>query len=296
MKYFLTAFFLFAAKIASAQIVNIPDPNFKQILLNYVPVIDINGNGEIEVSEAAVVTILQLPITSNSISDLTGVRSFINLQTFECYAHNISSLDLSNLLQLKSVVATYNYNLSSIDVSGCENLEFLSTESTSPGFMNLNFGSIRKLRGLALDARIVALDLTAFDSLSTLSFGIGEVGNLNISGLTKLESLVQFGRFGTLNARGCTGLKTLHSGPNAVTGISDFLDVTGCINLESIYIQETNLAVLDLSTCISLQDLSIFINTPGLQYLNLKNGSFATIDFQLSGGNPSIWSCIADFR
>ncbi|WP_372473503.1 hypothetical protein AB4865_11845 [Capnocytophaga sp. ARDL2] len=40
------------ATTSSAQIVNIPDFAFKQRLLDHNPVIDTNGDGEIQVSEA----------------------------------------------------------------------------------------------------------------------------------------------------------------------------------------------------------------------------------------------------
>ena len=45
---------LFAFTISQAQIVNIPDANFKNALLNHIPVIDLNGDSEIQISEASV--------------------------------------------------------------------------------------------------------------------------------------------------------------------------------------------------------------------------------------------------
>ena len=84
-KLFFILFFL--TGIANAQIVNIPDANFKAKLLEADVTnniagnlkIDTNDNGEIEVSEAVLITMLNL--SNSSISNLTGIQDFINLQS-----------------------------------------------------------------------------------------------------------------------------------------------------------------------------------------------------------------------
>ena len=96
--------FCFATK---AQIINIPDANFKQQLLlasetygiaydcatgSYYK-IDLNNNGEIEESEALAVCTLLVP--SQNISDLTGIEKFINLTGLDVGINNLSTLDLS---------------------------------------------------------------------------------------------------------------------------------------------------------------------------------------------------------
>ncbi|MBK8442578.1 MAG: hypothetical protein IPL35_03800 [Sphingobacteriales bacterium] len=59
---------------ATAQIVNIPDPNFKNALLNHSPIIDTNNDGEIQVAEAEAVDSLYL--FNKNITDLTGIKAF----------------------------------------------------------------------------------------------------------------------------------------------------------------------------------------------------------------------------
>ncbi len=71
--------------LARAQIVNIPDPNLKFILITY-PIADLgngfneiadtNGDGEIQISEAEAVIGLQL--VEQYIEDLEGLQYFIN--------------------------------------------------------------------------------------------------------------------------------------------------------------------------------------------------------------------------
>ena len=81
--------FFCAAFAVNAQIVNIPDANFKNALVNTLCVdtdnnnvgdadVDTNNDGEIQVSEA--LAVIALDVFSNNISDLTGIESFANLQ------------------------------------------------------------------------------------------------------------------------------------------------------------------------------------------------------------------------
>ena len=101
--YFL--FFLTIGFFGNAQIVNIPDSNFKAMLLSANPsnfiastelptylssndswtvsnyhVIDTNGDGEIQVIEAQSIKYLTIA-GDTTISDLTGIQAFINLHS-----------------------------------------------------------------------------------------------------------------------------------------------------------------------------------------------------------------------
>ena len=81
---------LFAFTISQAQIVNIPDVNFKSVLV--LMGVDTNNDGEIQVSEAESVISLSLP-TVYIITSLEGIESFTNLEVLELVNHNISILD-----------------------------------------------------------------------------------------------------------------------------------------------------------------------------------------------------------
>ena len=58
--YYLFFILLLVTLTAKAQIVDIPDTNFKNALLNHDPIIDINNDGEIQESEAESVTVLRM--------------------------------------------------------------------------------------------------------------------------------------------------------------------------------------------------------------------------------------------
>lgn len=119
MKKTVLLLFFFTG-IINAQIVTIPDPNFKAKLI--ADGVDTNSDGNIQISEAAVVGILNLG--SSNISDLTGIDSFTSLVWLWCDSNNLTSLNVSSLQSLKRVYCHDN-NLTSLNVAGLTNLEYL---------------------------------------------------------------------------------------------------------------------------------------------------------------------------
>ncbi|HET8804292.1 MAG TPA: hypothetical protein VFM72_06915, partial [Aequorivita sp.] len=117
-------FFLLTSGIASAQIVNIPDANFKsELIANGV---DTNTDGEIQVSEA--LATIAMDLDNPNITDLTGIEAFVNLETFQCISLSVISLDFTsniNLIDI-SVLNTFPNQPTSIDVSSCIALESLT--------------------------------------------------------------------------------------------------------------------------------------------------------------------------
>ena len=80
--YYLFFILLLVTLTAKAQIVDIPDTNFKNALLNHDPIIDTNNDGEIQESEAESVTVMY--VTDKNISSLEGIQSFILLELLSC--------------------------------------------------------------------------------------------------------------------------------------------------------------------------------------------------------------------
>ncbi len=105
--------------ITNAQIVNIPDANFKARLLQasqsnsvastltpndsgYVSSynkIDTNNDGEIQVSEALLIKYLK--VSTANITDVTGINEFKNLKYFNCTSNQITDVDVSGLINLR---------------------------------------------------------------------------------------------------------------------------------------------------------------------------------------------------
>ena len=99
-----------------SQYTSIPDVNFEQTLINYG--YDFLIDGFVETS--AIDTVTELMINNNNISDLTGIESFIALQSLFCYDNNLTTLNLVNNTQLFEVTCSNN-NLTSIDLRNGNN-------------------------------------------------------------------------------------------------------------------------------------------------------------------------------
>src|SRR6476646_5778946 len=99
MRRLLFILTLFVAS-AQAQIVSIPDINFKNRLI-YLG-IDTNSDGDIQYSEAEAVT-AELNLNYGLINDLTGISSFTNMQYLWCDNNSLTSITVSNLPNLKAI-------------------------------------------------------------------------------------------------------------------------------------------------------------------------------------------------
>jgi hypothetical protein len=102
---------------ATAQTVSIPDPYFEQALIGLN--IDSDGvvNGQVLVSDVTNVTELLLDVENGlQITSLTGLEAFANLETFQIIYSQITTLDVSHNLRLKTLDCRSN-SLTSINVS-----------------------------------------------------------------------------------------------------------------------------------------------------------------------------------
>ncbi len=106
--------FLCISFVANAQIVNIPDANFKAVLLGNASV-NTNFDTEIQVSEANVYGGF-LNVNGQNISDLTGIEEFINIDNLNCSDNQLTSLDVSGIPNLQYLYCNNNL-LTSINVS-----------------------------------------------------------------------------------------------------------------------------------------------------------------------------------
>lgn len=154
----------------SAQIVTIPDANFKNALVNFQVVdtsgnglgdsfADTNGDGEIQVSEAEAIT--NLIVSYYEIISLEGIQSFSNLEVLKSRGNFVEAVDLSQNIQLEWLHLStnplisidvsqnvnlkrlwiYNNNLSSLDVSQNTQLESLRCYTNTLSDLNISNGN-----------------------------------------------------------------------------------------------------------------------------------------------------------
>lgn len=254
-------FFVFTVIVGNAQIVDIPDPSFKDFLLNTncaifeswpyadeperFPV-DSNNDGEIQVSEAEAVKGLRFD--NGYFLSTSGIEHFTNLEYLYCFNIDFPSLDLSNNVNLKYVIVGYTnqFPMETIDVSNCTNLEELILPAlglgtlfldNTPNLINIDVQE-NNLSTINLDD---CINLEMFD------------GGSNPFTELHLENNINLKRLGLVNSQ--------------VTS----LDLTNNINLEEMDLPNGQLLSLDITNNPNIEYVSV-ANNP-ITVINLKNGS-----------------------
>jgi hypothetical protein len=243
LRLYFTLITLFSLQFLVAQIVNIPDANFKQALLENHPVIDTNGDGEIQVSEAEAAT--NIFVHDKNVADLTGIEAFVNLEKLVCSSNPISTVDLSNNPSLVQLVIGRT-NLSSLDISQNTELYTLYIDNTN----------------------ITEIDTSNHPNLEFLDAAYGSLASADFSNNPNLIIL----------RLDDTNIETLDLSANPllqVLGIYDTviddLDFSLLPDLKVISIGNNNIETIDFSQNPNL--CSVFIgNCSVLEYINIKNG------------------------
>jgi uncharacterized repeat protein (TIGR01451 family) len=150
-KYFFWFCILLGFNV-EAQVINIPDANFKNALVNTLCVgnlvnnnfnadVDTNDDGEIQVSEAVAVTRLSVP--NQGITDLTGIEAFQNLHSLNCDSNQIAALTINNFFNLVSLYCSYN-DMTSLTVTNCFNLNQFSCNDNLMTTIDLTTTSVSR--------------------------------------------------------------------------------------------------------------------------------------------------------
>ncbi|SKB83793.1 hypothetical protein SAMN05660477_01445 [Soonwooa buanensis] len=155
---------LMLSSVVSAQNVHIPDPVFKNYLLNNYS-INTNNDSEIQLEEALAykgsISIYDAPV----IKDLTGLEAFENF-TFLVVSGSLQltnpHLDFSNFRYLMSV-SIQESNLSSIKLPNNDYFERITLHKTE--IENLDLSGFASLRSIMVDnnARLKTINLKGID-------------------------------------------------------------------------------------------------------------------------------------
>jgi len=277
----LTASLLFVLFV-NAQIVNIPDTNFKSALVNDT-LINTNQDTEIQVSEASIYT-GAIDISFKNISDLTGIEAFtaltnlncmqnqltminlsnnIALTDFYCSANQLTSIDISNNIVLENFGCDHN-QLNTIDVSNNTALEFLSCTETQIDTLDLS-NNIELINLYFSNNQINDIDLSNNINLMSLQCNHCQLTNLDVSNNIALSSLLC--HYNQLNK----------------------LDISNNIALEGLACFYNQIDTLDLSNNIELINLQCHNNI--LLSLNVKNGNNINFYQFIAYNNPDLF-CI----
>ncbi|RMA56244.1 T9SS type A sorting domain-containing protein [Ulvibacter antarcticus] len=207
MKYSYLIASIFICSIANSQIVDIPDVNFKNALVNEsvaglngntsLEDVDTNNDGEIQVSEAIAVTSLQ--VIGFEIESLEGIQSFVNLTILYCMDNYIATIDLSQNIEIDELWVNNN-ELTSLDVSNLPLLEWLScsvnlltsldvSQNPELRIFRASFNQLTDLdvsQNLALEHlwcstnELTTMDISNNILINNLSIGNNQLTSLNI--------------------------------------------------------------------------------------------------------------------
>lgn len=318
VKLFLTVLFLLIISSGiKAQIVSIPDANFKAKLLqadttnqiaknlsgNYFK-IDANSDGEIQLAEAQ--QVLYLNVSSSNISALTGISDFQNIQTLNCSFNLLAVLDVQGLADLQ-VLNCYNNKLTSLNVQGLTNLETLNCYANL--LPSLNFQGLSGLQNLnCYGNKLPSLNIQGLANLQNLNCSFNLLTSLNVAGLNNLTVLnCSSNKFVSLDMQGIPNLQNLdcHYNPTLtsinVQGLSNLMilacygcslptiNVQGLLNLKTFTCFENQLSALNIQGLPNLQTLSCYNNQlttldlhglTNLFYLSCAKNQLATLNVQ----------------
>lgn len=298
-KRYALLLFTIAAFTVNGQTINFPDVHLKAKLLsaspnatiaqdanfNYVA-IDTNNDQEIQVSEAQ--AIKYLSVDNASITDLTGITNFSNLEGLFFSDNQVTSIDLSGMPNLRRIACNFN-ELTNLNVSGLTNLISLTCRNNHlqalnlSGLINLtliecsfnynlqslNLSGLTHLENLSCyySNLMNSLDLTQLSSLQSVNLYGNNIQSLNVAGLSNLVSLdCGSNQLAAIDLTGLTNLQLLGCGNNHITN----LDLTGLTNLQTLACSDNLLTSLDLTPLspLVLRNLSCANNQ--LSQLNIS--------------------------
>ena len=170
--------------IGLGQNVNIPDTNFKTYLIGD-PLINTNGDSEIQVSEANIFN-GTIWCENMNITDLTGIEYFINLTGLYCPYNQITSLNLSQNISLTGL-SCYDNQLTSLNLNGAISLQFVHAWNNQ--LVNLDVSQNTSLISLLCNNnQLISLDLSQIlCDLQINESDFSENPNLNCIEVTDLS-------------------------------------------------------------------------------------------------------------
>ena len=315
-KYFFGLCLIVGCSV-QAQIVNIPDANFKAKLLesnvnstiakdingNNIK-IDVNNNGEIDQNEALLVYKLFTPDNSappfrisdnvvpmatvvNPITDLTGIAAFSNLIYLNVSSNQLASMDVTTNVALKELNCSYNL-LNALDLTGLINLEKLVIDENE--FTTFSTAGLPALKSFSCAGnQITSLAVNTSTQLEGLYCTSNLLTSLDIANLTNLKALyISDNPLGSVDLSPFSQLLSLKCYNNGLTS----LDLSNQSALTFLDCNTNQITSLDLSNMTALENLSCYTNAitnlnfsanPNIKVINCSYNSISDVTF---GNNP----------
>ncbi|MFA8450739.1 MAG: leucine-rich repeat domain-containing protein, partial [Bacteroidales bacterium] len=206
MKKFLLSFilFFFLVNIGYSQVIQFEDSKFKYSLINdQDPSVDLNGNGQIEVSEAAIYS-EEINVSNKGLTSVKEICYFKALRSFHCANNQLKTLDLRQNTdlyilycpnnQLTNIQFAYTKNYSSIICSNNKitNLDVPNTsvlKCSNNTLISLNLSKCTNLQKLQItNTQLSSLDISFATDLREVNVSNNKLTTLKLGSGTKMAS------------------------------------------------------------------------------------------------------------
>ncbi|MDJ1503731.1 DUF7619 domain-containing protein [Xanthocytophaga agilis] len=285
----LLLFLLLLAGMANAQIVNIPDENFKAQL--FLSGADANLDGEIQSTEALTVTTLSLD--SAQISNLTGIEAFINLKYLNCSYNSLTLLNIQELVKLERLECNNNLLEQIYFPVNTNALNYLDCSFNK--LTNVNVETLINLQELhCFNNSLYSLYLGELPKLEHLRCHNNNLTNIDLSQSPALQTFVSTNnKLYSLDFSVNTSLTGVDITNNPLTKP---LNISKLVKLKSLFCAETSLKTLDLTKNLELGILICYDNplitldvskNIAMTYLQCGGPNLTSI-FMKNGANESL--------
>lgn len=255
--FILLYFFAFSF----SQNVDIPDAEFKFFLINTSPEkyqaidlagnytkIDLNGDGEIQITEAQ--NIKSLYCNNLLVKNILGLEAFKNLDSFSITSNVMLSLDLSLVKNLRSINITNCLSLSFLNLKNLDNLQKVDINGDYNSYLKaIDFSDNINLKTIYWNGKLNAIDISKNTALEDVFLSSQDLSILDISKNTRLKKLTIFKN--NINA----------------------IDFSSNTEIETLYLSEIKMMDANFSNNSKLKDLKIYggsltsIKLPEISYL-----------------------------
>ena len=253
----------------------VPDDNFE----NYL---EANGMGDgIALNDSVLTsninTVTSLNVSSQTISDLTGIEDFTSLTALNCNTNQLTVLDITQNIALTDLDCHFN-QLTSLDVS--QNLAFINLACHRNQLTSLDVSQNLALTYLYCSInQIPSLDVSQNLALTRLDCGFNQLTSLDVSQNLALDYLYCKGNeLSTLDVSNNSALTDLSCNDNKLTSLNlrngnnsnftNFISITNpslkCIDVDDAAWSTTNWTFAN-NNIDAQQNFSTNCSTTGIQ-------------------------------
>jgi Leucine-rich repeat (LRR) protein len=256
--------------LSDAQNITFIEDEFKSELI--AQGFDTNGNGEISITEANLITVLEL--RSLDISTLADLNHFQNLVEFtSSFLLEIEAIELKNFQHLKSFSFENRLGVDKSITIEIENLPQLESFTLKTLITELKFDTLPNLRHFEVINKSVSNPFY--------------VNNFNLSNLPNVEEFVlDKCRISHLSFSENTELKRLTVSHSTLSTIN----LNENTKLQYLDLSSSNISSIDLSQNLELEKLDLNFNwlnntfhisdLPKLKYINVSNNGLTNLNFE----------------